>query len=90
MPAGSVLLFSSHTWHAGGANTSTDTRYALNVDYSLGWLRQEENQYLACPPSEARRLPSHLAELAGYSQPGMSLGESPPDTNGVPDPCYVL
>ena len=33
----------------------------INVGYTLSWLRQEENQYLACPPEVARELPEALA-----------------------------
>ena len=35
------------TIHGGGANRSEHVRRVLNVDYVLGWLRQEENQYLS-------------------------------------------
>ena len=37
-------------------------RRGINVGYTLSWLRQEENQYLACPPEVARELPIELAE----------------------------
>jgi len=40
-----------------GANTTKASRIGMNIGYSLGWLRQEENQYLACPPEIARTLP---------------------------------
>ena len=32
----------------------------------LGWLRQEENQYLDVPPELARTLPRELRELVSY------------------------
>ncbi|NBT26159.1 MAG: hypothetical protein EBT09_06325 [Actinobacteria bacterium] len=47
MPKGSVVLYTGRTIHGGGANRSEHVRRALNVDYVLGWLRQEENQYLS-------------------------------------------
>jgi hypothetical protein len=37
-------------------------------------LRQEENQYLACPPEVARELPEPLARLAGYQRGAYALG----------------
>jgi hypothetical protein len=37
-------------------------------------LRQEENQYLACPPEVARELPESLARLAGYQRGAYALG----------------
>eukprot|EP00729_Bicosta_minor_P007619 gene7619-3642_t len=71
----------SHTWpryrapeHGAGANKSQMTRWAMNIDYSVAWLRQEENQYLSCPPSIAKRMPLVMQKLIGYSQAGMSMG----------------
>ena len=32
---------------AAGENVSNGDRVGLNISYSLGWLRQEENQYKA-------------------------------------------
>jgi len=37
-------------------------------------LRQEENQYLSCPPEVARELPLDLAKLVGYSRAAVALG----------------
>jgi ectoine hydroxylase-related dioxygenase (phytanoyl-CoA dioxygenase family) len=74
MPKGSVVLYSGRTIHGGGANRSERIRHALNVDYVLGWLRQEENQYLSCPPEVARTLPERVQKLAGYSLGAYALG----------------
>ena len=74
MPRGSVLLYSGRTVHGGGANTTDTLRIGLNADYTLGWLRQEENQYLSVPPDVARTLPAGVAELAGYSLGAYALG----------------
>jgi hypothetical protein len=74
MPKGSVVLYSGRTIHGGGANRSNRVRRALNVDYVLGWLRQEENQYLSCPPDVARTLPEHVQKLAGYTLGAYALG----------------
>jgi hypothetical protein len=46
MPRGSVVLYLGGTVHGGGANQTATTRVGINVDYVLGWLRQEENQRL--------------------------------------------
>ena len=56
MPRGSVLLYVGSLYHGGGANHSDAPRRGINVGYTLSWLRQEENQYLACPPEVARGL----------------------------------
>ena len=66
MPAGSVLIWMSGTLHGAGANRSNDWRYGVFLSYSLGWLRQEENQYLDVPPQLARTLPRELRNLVGY------------------------
>ena len=74
MPKGSVVLYSGRTVHGGGNNRSSHTRTALNVDDVLGWLRQEENQYLSVPPEVARTLPEHVQRLAGYQLGAYALG----------------
>lgn len=67
MPKGSVLLYMNGIWHGGGANvSSTSTRDGMAVIYELGWLRQEENHYLACPPEIAKDLPMKMQQLLGY------------------------
>ena len=51
MPKGSVLLYLGSTWHGGGANKTDTLRAGLINTYALGWLRQEENQYLSGVPA---------------------------------------
>ena len=86
MPKGSVVLYTGRTIHGGGANRSERVRRALNVDYVLGWLRQEENQYLSCPPAVARTLPRDLQKLAGYTIGAYALGY----VDDVRDPGALL
>src|ERR1700742_5052516 len=74
MTKGSVLLYTGSIFHGGGANTTKASRIGMNVGYSLGWLRQEENQYLACPPEIARTLPEGLLRLMGYQRGSYSIG----------------
>ncbi len=74
MAAGSVLLYSGTVLHSGGENRSSAARLGLNITYCLGWLRQEENQYLSCPPHIARDLDPELQELLGYTQGNYALG----------------
>ena len=74
MEAGSVLLYNGTVIHSGGENRGDTARIALNVTYTLGWLRQEENQYLSCPPEIARNLDPRLTDLIGYSFGNYSLG----------------
>ncbi len=74
MRAGSVLVYSGSVFHGGGANVSDGDRIGINITYTLGWLRQEENQYLSCPPEIARTLDPELQALIGYSMGSYALG----------------
>lgn len=74
MSAGSVLIYSGGVFHGGGANTSNGDRIGVNLTYTLGWLRQEENQYLSCPPEIAKTLEPELQALIGYAMGSYALG----------------
>jgi ectoine hydroxylase-related dioxygenase (phytanoyl-CoA dioxygenase family) len=74
MPAGSLLLYTSGTIHGAGANVSNGVRTGCAIHYNLGWLRQEENQYLTLPPAVAKDLPERLQRLIGYDFGGPYLG----------------
>jgi ectoine hydroxylase-related dioxygenase (phytanoyl-CoA dioxygenase family) len=74
MSKGSVLVYSGTVIHGSGANTSSADRVGLNITYSLGWLRQEENQYLSCPPELAKDFSPELQELLGYTMMNYALG----------------
>ena len=95
MKTGSVLLYTGAVFHGGGENRSEQDRIGLNITYSLGWLRQKENQYLSTPPELARSLPRPLQELIGYSMGQYALGYySPPGAPGeqpdIAPPQYAL
>ena len=79
MRRGSVLVYSGSVIHAGGENQTDADRIGVNITYCLGWLRQEENQYLSCPPAIARTLDPKLQALLGYAMGSYALGYfSPP------------
>eukprot|EP01051_Picozoa_sp_SAG22_P007084 SAG22_NODE_487_length_9870_cov_13.118821_8_plen_160_part_00 len=40
------------------------------ASFTLGWLRQEENLYIDCPPEIARSWPPELSTLVGYDAHG--------------------
>jgi len=68
MPAGSAVIYLGSTLHGGGPNTTADQwRRGMHLSYVLGWLRTEENHYLATPPEIARTLPRPAQELLGYA-----------------------
>ena len=57
-----------------GENQSNASRLGLNLTYCLGWLRQEENQYLSCPPEIAKNFDPALQDILGYTQGEYALG----------------
>jgi ectoine hydroxylase-related dioxygenase (phytanoyl-CoA dioxygenase family) len=68
MTAGSAVVYLGSTIHGGGANTTASTwRRGVHISYTLGWLRTEENNYLAVPPAVARTLPRRCQEVLGYA-----------------------
>ena len=67
MPAGSAVVYTGGTIHAGGSNSTAIPRRGAHLSYCLGWLRTEENNYLAVPPPIAAKLPRQAQELLGYS-----------------------
>jgi len=84
MSKGSVLIYSGSVFHGGGANVSDGDRIGINITYTLGWLRQEENQYLSCPPEIAKNLDPELQKLIGYTMGSYALGYfTPPVAPGV-------
>ena len=86
MTAGSVLLYTGTVLHGGGENiTSNEARTGVFLHYALNWLRQEENQYLSCPPDIAKDLSPEIRSLIGYSKGGYVLGfySDPHDKNAV-------
>ena len=68
MAAGSAVLYLGSTLHCGGANVTSDVRRrGMHVSYCAGWLRTEENQYLATPIDVVRTLPREAQALLGYA-----------------------
>lgn len=65
MPAGSVLYWMGGLLHGAGANTAKDWRYGIILTYSLGWLRQEENQYLDLPDTRIAQLSPEVRRTVG-------------------------
>ena len=86
MKPGSVLLYTGTVLHGGGSNSSkNDIRTGVFLHYALNWLRQEENQYLSCPPDIAKDIPQEVRSLIGYSKGGYILGfySDPKDKKAV-------
>lgn len=67
MPAGSVIFYSGHVFHGGGANNTDRPRLGVILEYAAAWLRPQENHLLAVPRDIARSLSPRLQELLGYN-----------------------
>ena len=74
MPEGSAVVYTGRTIHAAGRNTTDRGRTAFIFGYSVGWLRQEENLLIECPPEIARALPERAQQLIGYQVYSPILG----------------
>ena len=70
MPAGSVLYWMGGLLHGAGENSSQDWRYGVILTYSLGWVRQEENQYMDVPRARIAELSPEVRDLAGFKMFG--------------------
>ncbi|MHB8438370.1 MAG: phytanoyl-CoA dioxygenase family protein [Acidimicrobiales bacterium] len=67
MTKGSVLIWVGSLWHGGGANTTTERRVGIAMNYCAGYIRQQENQQLGIPLALQRTFPRRLQELCGFS-----------------------
>ena len=86
MRRGACLFYDGKILHGGGANTSDEDRRGVNLTYSVGWVRQEENQYLACPAEIARTLEDDLLRVMGYQAGAFAMGY----VGDLQDPLAVL
>jgi ectoine hydroxylase-related dioxygenase (phytanoyl-CoA dioxygenase family) len=66
MPAGAVLYWMGGLLHGAGENSAQDWRYGVILTYSLGWVRQEENQYLDVSRERLAELSPELRRIAGF------------------------
>jgi ectoine hydroxylase-related dioxygenase (phytanoyl-CoA dioxygenase family) len=74
MERGSVIIYTGSEYHGGGANLTDKQRVGVQCSYAVGWLRQEENQYLSVPLDIAKTLPVDLLRLMGYEKGSFTLG----------------
>ena len=74
MRRGSALFYTGKVYHGAGENKSDRVRQAINITYAVGWVRQEENQFLATPLEIARTLPDDLLKVMGYQMGCFAMG----------------
>lgn len=86
MKRGSALFYTGKIYHGAGTNRSDSIRQAINITYAVGWVRQEENQYISCPREIAQTLPDDLLKVMGYQYGCFALGY----TGDFKDPLTAL
>ena len=92
MRAGSAVVYLGSTLHAGGRNALEDRwRRGMHMSFVVGWLRTEENNYLATPLEVARTLSRRSQELLGYAaHDSISAGGGYLGTVDLLDPVDLL
>ena len=92
MSAGSAVLYLGSTLHRGGKNVTSDCwRRGMHLSFVVGWLRTEENNYLATPPEVARKLSPKARELIGYAaHDALSVGGGYLGSLDLRDPAELL
>ena len=65
-PPGCAILTDSRLLHSGATRTAPGTRYALRYLYNRGFIRQQENQYIAVPDEIVAQCSPKLLKIMGY------------------------
>ncbi|KAK3387943.1 phytanoyl-CoA dioxygenase family protein [Podospora didyma] len=75
MNAGDAFMMLSSCYHGGSANTTEDEeRLLYSCFMTKGYLRQEENQYLANPLKKVREYSEAIQKIIGYQVSAPFLG----------------
>lgn len=87
MLAGSMLIWTGALWHGGGANRSDHSRLAVDINFNLSYLRQQENQFIGIPRDQLPKMPEQLRRLVGYQHGLNFVG---PGMVDLRDPLQML
>ncbi|CAN5454567.1 hypothetical protein BH09ACT8_BH09ACT8_02140 [soil metagenome] len=74
MTKGSVFFYTGKVYHSAAPNVSDVVRQGINITYAVGWVRQEENQYLSTPLEIAKTLDDDILKVMGYQMGGAAVG----------------
>ncbi|KAK8248238.1 hypothetical protein HDK77DRAFT_223491 [Phyllosticta capitalensis] len=75
LDVGDGFMMLSSCYHGGSANrTKDEERLLFSCFMTRGFLRQEENQYIAVPVERAKQLPVRIQKLLGYTISEPMLG----------------
>ncbi|KAF4331983.1 hypothetical protein FBEOM_14227 [Fusarium beomiforme] len=78
MDKGDAFIMLASAYHGGGTNSTKDERRLVFATFSIrGYLRQEENQFLAVPRETAKKLDQDIQAFMGYSISDPACGYSP-------------
>ncbi|KAF5722943.1 hypothetical protein FMUND_2300 [Fusarium mundagurra] len=78
MDKGDAFIMLASAYHGGGTNSTKDQHRLIFVTFSIrGFLRQEENQFLAVPKEIAMKLDQDIQAFMGYSMSDPAIGASP-------------
>jgi ectoine hydroxylase-related dioxygenase (phytanoyl-CoA dioxygenase family) len=86
MEKGDGLIFLSSVFHGGGNNTTADEHRLMFSTFAVrGYMRQEENQFLAVPAEKVKQYDRATQKFIGYaiSDPACGYVEEL-------DPIYTL
>jgi hypothetical protein len=65
--AGSILMFNSNVWHAGGANNTDKPRRSVTPMYSKPFLKQQYDYPRALGYDQGDKFSAHLRQIIGYN-----------------------
>lgn len=75
MEKGDAFIMLASAFHGGGSNITKDQHRLMFATFSIrGYLRQEENQFLAVPQEVAKAYDRDIQEFMGYSMSEPSCG----------------
>jgi ectoine hydroxylase-related dioxygenase (phytanoyl-CoA dioxygenase family) len=86
MDKGDAFIMLASAYHGGGTNSTIDEQRLIFATFSIrGYLRQEENQFLAVPRDTAKNLDQDIQAFMGYSMSDPACGYVE-----QMDPIYLL
>ncbi|KAG5801465.1 hypothetical protein H9Q74_014098 [Fusarium xylarioides] len=75
MDKGDAFIMLASAYHGGGTNSTKDQHRLVFATFSIrGFLRQEENQFLAVPREIAMKLDQDIQAFMGYSMSDPACG----------------
>lgn len=66
-PAGSILIFNSNLWHAGGDNVTDAARRSVTPMYCKPFMKQQFDYPRSVGYEMADKLPPHTRQVLGYN-----------------------